>query len=397
MSAKTTLAASVHAKKGRLYAAIQTRENGKPKTVWRALKLPDTASKTQVQKAYREVVGNFEDEYNKQLARDGRPASDIPIFQYLCGYLERAKPSIQTSTYRSYHQMIYGKIQRYFNDHAKLTVENIKPKDIDEFYGWLYGFGVSASTVRHYHSILRRAFRQAFVDEMIDVNPFDRVESPKKEKFQGQNYSEEELIALFELSRPEPIWPAIVLAGGMGLRRSEALGVRWSRIDMEKRTVLLDTKIVEDKDADGKLILLAVEEMKNKTSRRTLPIPDPVLEMLETVQAKQEINRRLFKGSYNREWDDYVCTDDLGNLIKPNYVTSKFKEVLEKIGMRHIRFHDLRHTFASVLINKEVPLINVSNFLGHSTISTTANIYAHLDHAAKQNSADVISEIFKKD
>ena len=78
-----------------------------------------------------------------------------------------------------------------------------------------------------------------------------------------------------------------------------------------------------------------------------------------------------------------MCTDDLGNLIKPNYLTGRFGELLNRIGMQHIRFHDLRHTFASVLINKEVPLINVSNFLGHSTISTTANICAHLDHSAK--------------
>ena len=83
--------------------------------------------------------------------------------------------------------------------------------------------------------------------------------------------------------------------------------------------------------------------------------------------------------------------------MRPNFVTDHFSYLLKKLGLRHIRFHDLRHTFASVLLSKEVPLINVSNFLGHSTISTTANIYAHLDKAAKQSSADVISDIFRKE
>ena len=83
--------------------------------------------------------------------------------------------------------------------------------------------------------------------------------------------------------------------------------------------------------------------------------------------------------------------------MRPNFVTDHLSYLLEKLGLRHIRFHDLRHTFASVLLSKEVPLINVSNFLGHSTISTTANIYAHLDKAAKQSSADVISDIFRKE
>ncbi|MBR1811177.1 MAG: site-specific integrase [Clostridia bacterium] len=396
MSQRTSLAASVQAKKGRLYAVIQTKENGKSKSVWRSLGLDEGANKTTVSKTFRRVVTEYEEEYNKRLLRGGKPDADIPIFPFLCSYLEKAKQHLQVSTYRSYHQMIYGRIQQYFSKRNHLTVENIKPKDIEDFYDWIFESGVKANTVIHYHVVLHRAFQQAFKDELIDVNPFDRVERPKKNKFQGANYSEDELIALFELSRTDPIWSAIVLAGGMGLRRSEALGVRWSRIDMEQRTMLLDTKIVED-EQDGKIVLLAVEEMKNKTSRRTLPIPDPVYEMLETVKTKQEINRRLFRGSYNREWDDYVCTDDLGNMLKPNYLTEHFSTLLKKLGLRHIRFHDLRHTFASVLINKEVPLINVSSFLGHSTISTTANIYAHLDKTAKQNSANVISDIFRKE
>ena len=286
---------------------------------------------------------------------------------------------------------------------AKLTAlmnvlmdEHITPMDIEAFYKWLFGKGLKTGSVIHYHTLLHSAFQQAYKDELLDVNPFDRVERPKKSDFHGAHYSEDELVALFELCRSDPIWPCVVLAGGMGLRRSEVLGVRWSRIDMDKRTVLLDTKIVEEK-TDGEPVLRAIEEMKNKSSRRTLPIPDPVYEMLETIRARQEINRKLFRGSYNRTWDDYVCTDELGNLMRPNFVTDHFSYLLEKLGLRHIRFHDLRHTFASVLLSKEVPLINVSNFLGHSTISTTANIYAHLDKAAKQSSADVISDIFRKE
>ena len=168
----------------------------------------------------------------------------------------------------------------------------------------------------------------------------------------------------------------------MGLRRSEALGARWSRVDWEKKTILLDTKIIEYKE-NGKVIVEPVEEMKNKSSRRTLPLPDPVYEMLCEEREKQDLYRRMFKGSYNRKYDDYICVDQLGGLIR-------------QYGLRKIRFHDLRHTFASILINQDVPLLNVSTFLGHSDLSTTANIYAHLDKSKKQESADVISNIFNK-
>ena len=395
MPGKTNFAASVQAKKGRLYAVIQVKDNGNTKSVWRALGLPEGASRTQINKSYRAVVSKFEEDFAQGLFMNGQLSADIQIFPYLCRYLEKAKPDLQISTYRSYHGMIYGKMQTYFNAHPELTVGNLKPKDIKDFYQWIFDSGVKANTVIHYHTVLHRVFLQAFKDELISVNPFDRVERPKKNKFQGKNYTEEELVKLFELSRTDELWPAIVLAGGMGLRRSEALGVRWSRIDMENKTMLLDTKIVEDVE-NGKPVLRAVEEMKNKTSRRTLPIPEPVYEMLVTVSEKQTLNKKMFRKAYNRQWEDYVCTDSLGNLLKPNYVSTHFNDLLKKLSLRHIRFHDLRHTFASVLINNEIPLINVSNFLGHSTISTTANIYAHLDKSGKQTSADVISVIFQQ-
>lgn len=99
MAIKATLAASVQKKNGRLHAVIQVKEDGKTKSVWRALGLPEGASQTQVNKAFRKVVSAYEEEYNKRLARDGRPDADIPIFPFLCTYLEKAKPRLQLSTY----------------------------------------------------------------------------------------------------------------------------------------------------------------------------------------------------------------------------------------------------------------------------------------------------------
>lgn len=395
MAQKNMMAASIQSKKGRLYAVIQHKENGKPKYVWRSLGLSEDANKSKINKAFREAVNKYELEVAEMLEKKDRPSSDIPIFEYMAAWLDKTEKALQLNTYRSYRIMIYGKIRRYFERHDHLTVGSIRAKDINEFYDTLANDGVSASTIIHYHSVLRKAFQQAFEDEILDSNPFDRAKRPKKSKFHGANYSEEELVRLLNLTESDPIYPAIMLAGGLGLRRSEALGVRWSRIDWERRYVLLDTKIVEYKE-NGKCVLIPVEEMKNKSSRRTLPLPDPVFEMLQKQKAKQELYRKMFRGSYSREYDDYVCVNQLGELLKPSYVTTHFHDLLEKLGMRIIRFHDLRHTFASLLINQDVPLINVSNFLGHSDISTTANIYAHLDKASKKASADVITNILSE-
>ena len=394
MAAKPHFAASVQSKKGRLYAVMQVKKDGTTKPVWRALGLSEGANKTKVNKAFREVVAQYEQEFWEEQERGGRPPADIPVYDYLVSYLKRVEPELQKNTIVSYRSMTNGKIRRYFQRRPQLTVGNLKPQDIQDFYQSLFADGVVANTVIHYHALLRRAFQQAFKEERIDANPFDRVGRPKKNKFHGENYTQEELLTLLHLARGDVIYPAILLAGAMGLRRSEALGVRWSRIDWEKRTVLLDTKIVEYRE-NGKKKVEPVEEMKNKSSRRTLPLPDPVVEMLQVQKEHREVYRKMFQGSYNAQYLDYVCVNQLGELLRPSYVTDHFRELLEKYGLRHIRFHDLRHTFASLLINQDVPLINVSNFLGHSDLSTTANIYAHLDKASKQASAAVISNILQ--
>ena len=351
MNASTTLAASVQAKKGRLYAVIQVRENGKTKPVWRALGLPENANKSKVNKAYREVVQAFEQSYAEQIAQNKKPASDIPIYDYMCAYYKKIEKNIQKSTAESYRGMINGRIRRYFTARRELTVGSITAKDIEDFYDWMFDSHVVANTVIHYHTVLHSAFKRAFKDGLIDFNPFDRIDRPKKNKFTGENYSEEELIAMLGLIRGDIIYPAVMLAGGLGLRRSEALGARWSRVDWEKKTILLDTKIIEYKE-NGKVIVEPVEEMKNKSSRRTLPLPDPVYEMLCEEREKQDLYRRMFKGSYNRKYDDYICVDQLGGLIRPNRVTQRFADLIRQYGLRKIRFHDLRHPYVKPTTKK---------------------------------------------
>ena len=300
---------------------------------------------------------------------------------------------MEKTTFSSYTQMVKGKIAPYFRN-TGLTLDGIQAKHIQSFY--LHELKtVLPGTVIHYHANIHKALKYAVKMDLIPFNPADKVERPKKQRYIADYYRQEELERLLEASKDHPYSLLIQMTAFYGLRRSEALGARWSRVDWENKTILLDTKIIEYKE-NGKVIVKTVEEMKNKSSRRTLPLPDPVYEMLCEEREKQDLYRRMFKGSYNRKYDDYICVDQLGGLIRPNRVTQRFADLIRQYGLRKIRFHDLRHTFASILINQDVPLLNVSTFLGHSDLSTTANIYAHLDKSKKQESADVISSIFNK-
>jgi len=166
----------------------------------------------------------------------------------------------------------------------------------------------------------------------------------------------------------------ILLSAMYGLRRSEALGVRWSRIDFANNQLLIDTKVIE-KTENGERIAFPAEEMKTKSSHRTLPLIPVIADALKEQKEKQEAWRKLFKRSYSRKFSDYVCTNQLGELFLPDAVTAHFKRLLEKYGLRKIRFHDLRHTCASLLIKNGMQLINVKDYLGHSDIGITANIY----------------------
>lgn len=392
MATKPTFAASIQEKKGRLYAVIQVKTKIGTKPVWRTLELANDAPKTAVSKKFRQVVANFEEEYaelNEKLKMTG---ADIPVYDYLCEFIMRRKPHLQYNTYTSYQGMIEGKIKEYFNENPHLTIGNITAKEIEKFYTHLFSFGVTANTVIHYHSVLHRAFKQAFKDELIIANPFDKVTRPKKNEFQGSFYSKEEMQQLLEIAKNDVLYPVIVISGTMGLRRSEALGIRWSRIDWEAHTVLLDTKVIEMEE-DGKKFAVPVEEMKNKSSKRTMAIPDIAYEMLKEQKEKQELYKSLFEKSYSKEFEDYVCVNEMGELIKPDYVTDHFRLLLENNGLRRIRFHDLRHTVASLLINNGVPLMHVSDYLGHKDIQITANTYGHLDKASKEISAKMIDNV----
>ena len=194
---------------------------------------------------------------------------------------------------------------------------------------------------------------------------------------------------LFEAVKGSKLELPVMLSAFYGLRRSEVLGLKWDAIDFQQNTITIKHTITSCK-VDGKLVEVASDTTKTKSSRRTLPLVPQFRDMLRQRWEMQEEYKRVCGRCYNREFLDYVCVDEMGNIIRPNYLTTSFQVLLEKNGMRKIRFHDLRHTCASLLLKNGVPMKQIQEWLGHSDFSTTANIYAHLDYNSKLNSADAM-------
>ena len=220
----------------------------------------------------------------------------------------------------------------------------------------------------------------------------NRVERPQAKKFVGEFYSPEELQTLLALTEGESIYIPIVLAAFYGLRRSEALGLSWDNIDFERKEIHICQKVMEIKQKDKSKLVIS-DEMKTEGSRRTLPLITDVEEILLRHRKKQEGYRKQFRRGYSVKYLDMVCVDQMGNLLKPNYVTTRFPEVLKKYGLRPIRFHDLRHTCASLLVAKNINMKIIQVWLGHSNMSTTADIYSHLDANAKCEAGKAIESV----
>ena len=182
---------------------------------------------------------------------------------------------------------------------------------------------------------------------------------------------------------------AIQMTAFYGLRRGEALGLRRDAVDFEENTITIRHVALETK-VDGVKQIIFEDRAKTKSSLRTLPLVDDFKSKLTVLKEQQEYDRRVCGESYNKRYIGYIFVDPLGNLFHPDTVSSQFKSILKKNGLREIRFHDLRHSCASLLLAKGAAMKEIQDWLGHSDISTTADIYSHLDFSSKVTSANLM-------
>ena len=313
-------------------------------------------------------------------------------------WLEDVRHRVDEVTYQGYEVQARAHILPYFDDlqirlcdvdgETLQTYINVKAK-----FGRSDGHGgLSAVSLRQHKNVLNQTLKLAQRDGLIQTNPADLVVMPHAAQFTGTFYTEAQMRDLLTAVKNERLYPIIYVTALYGLRRSEVLGLKWSSIDFERKSITINHKVTEQL-VNGKYVPVVSDVMKNKTSCRTLPLIPAVEEELLKQKEKQQLYRKLFKKSYSTEYLDFVCTDQEGKLIRPNFVTEHFDWLLTKYGLKHIRFHDLRHSCASLMVMNGVSMKQVQEWLGHSTFSTTADIYAHLDYKSKQGSAGVIANL----
>ena len=377
------IAGHLQEKKGLYYMVLSYKDkSGKRVSKWLPTGLPVKGNKKRAEDMLMAARAEF-------VAGEAAIDRDMPFSSYLVQWMEIARSTLKPNTAAGYASMIQNPIAPYFQQRG-ITLGGLQAVDIQMFYTSQLK-RVSANTVIHYHAIIHRALKYAVKTDLIDVNPADKVERPRKDRFTASFYDGNEVNRLIQAARGTPLELPVMLAAFYGLRRSEAVGLKWDAIDFENKTIAIRHTVTACAEK-GRRIEVAADTTKTASSRRTLPLVPAFQTKLAALKEQQEKNRILCGRSYCTDYLGYVLVDAMGNRLKLSYISTAFPALLKRNGLRPIRFHDLRHSCASLLLKNGVPMKQIQEWLGHSDFSTTANIYAHLDAGSKLTSAQAMEK-----
>ena len=376
---------SLKIKNGVYYAVINYKDNyGKYKQKWISTGLKERGNKKEAQKFLKEQLDKFNLNEIYEQTPEPQINNDIIFVDYIAQYVEDKKEELSPAVYYSYCNQVKV-LTKFFGD--KLKLKDVNYHHLLDLYDYLKKErGNKNITIKHHATLLSPALRKAYRDNLIAKNPYEFMPHIKREKSRMNFYNKDELDTLFKVTDKTSLKLVVRVAAFYGFRRSELIGLKWDAIDFENKMITIKHKVL---NVDG--VFYLSDTLKTQASNRTLPLLPEIEQMF--IERKNEIehNKQVFGKSYNYKYVDYVFVDDIGDLIDPNYVTRKFGEILKANNLKHIRFHDLRHSCASLLVASKVPMKNIQEWLGHSNFNTTADVYSHLDYTAKYESANAIS------
>lgn len=373
---------SLQIKNDRYYMVLSYKENGKNKQKWISTKLKVKGNKRQALEMLNKTIAEFE-EKNKV---HGDEPGDILFVDYINQWLGFKKNKVEETTWGSYFNTVKKHLIPYFEP-LKLSVKDVSSKHIVNYYEYELSNGSAISTLKLYAVILKNILSQALLEEIIDRDPSFKIPLPKKEDSGKKErfLTAEEANKLLEIFEGHWLKPIIYITLYYGLRRGEVLGLKWSAIDFKSKTVKINHTITYASK------LITKDKTKTKSSKRIYTLLPEIEEMLLGIKAEQDKNRRLFGKEYKKT--DYIFTKEDGSIHEPNWVTRAFSKILKRNNFPHLRFHDLRHSCASILHDKGWDIKDIQTWLGHADISTTANIYTHISATRKNEMAKDIQGI----
>lgn len=319
------------------------------------------------------------------------PEKSILVRDYLLDWLEvYVKVNLRRSTYLGYQRIVKNHLIRNLGE---LPLKDVTPMSIDRMYAYLLQNGradgkggLSAKSVLYTHRVLNEAMEHAVKKRLLYLNPVKSVmNTPKPKRFKSGIYSADEIIQLLAVVKDTKLEVPVALAAVCGLRRGECLALTDNDIDFENQLIMINKQMLE---LENKAV---VGEPKSEESNRIVSAPPEIFSIIKRNMERNKRNKSLL----GNEYEDHrliVCNDN-GTPIRPVYFSKNFAKTIERSGMKHIRFHDLRHSCASLMLKSGVAMKTASQILGHSSIGITADLYTHVFQETKKEAALQVGQV----
>ena len=323
--------------------------------------------------------------YQAELASSGRviSPSSITLEKWLEEWLDTYCKTLKPRALETYRSSIRTRIVPYLGQ-AKL--KDIKQKDIQQFINELMSEGLSAKSVKNIHGVLHKALQKAVELEYIRNNPSNNISLPKLQKKEMQTIPETSVKTFLGLFDDDFFQPLITFAMYTGLRQGELMGLSWDNVDMEHKALTVRQQLTLVTGEGWRLTSPKHDKV------RTIPLTSQAMEILEEQKQRQKQMEADSLGLWNNELN-LVFTNKLGRYICRTTLMEHWYRAIKGSEFSYIRFHDLRHTFATFLLRAGVDFKTLSELLGHSSVNFTMSTYAHVTKAMERDSAEKL-EVF---
>jgi integrase len=376
-------------KDGRWCASVYNEKDGK-------LSRQYVYGKTQ--KEVRAKLKELEEQLRLEKEQRLHPLLYKKFSDWVSEYLEvYKKPVLKQTTYDTYQNFYEKHILHH--DIGNMALGELSTEYLQSYYHEKQLSGLSAKTIHHIHVIINGSLTKAFQLGYIEKNICDRVVLPKKEKYTGKSMKLEDARRFICEAKEERIYPIVVVAMLTGLRKGEIFGLQWKDIDFDNRILYVRRSLcrLQEKDSSGKThSYYEVMEPKTAKSKRSVPLSQDVINAFVLQQKWQDSNAKKFGDIYSNP-DGFIFTQEDGSFLSQKGFLEQFYRVLDKYSIPRLRFHDLRHTFASLLLESGENMKTIQELLGHSQISTTMDIYTHFSEKMKRTSIGNLERIIKSD
>jgi len=312
--------------------------------------------------------------------------SNTKFHKFVEVWKKHANKKFAPKTMEMYTYLLDGRVLDAF---SHLKIEDVTHVFINDFMEGLENEGLSTSTIQKHHNLLNGIFKLARDNDLIKKNPMDKVEKVTVKYKAGQVYNADELKQVYELLDKEPNkQQALIskLALKTGMRKGEILALQWDDVKTDKNTIHIRHSLSYTKENHYQL-----KEPKTKGSVRKIGIPVDLMKELRKQIAKKRSDRMQAAELWEGGKYYFVFSSDMGKPVHQNVPSRWLSRFQKRHELKKIRFHDLRHTFATGLINKGGNVNKISKYLGHASITTTMDIYGHYIEEDREI-ADLIAE-----